>query len=46
MDGKPHGFGTVQYSEQDAKQRVRFAGEFEHGIRKRSALGRVPVDQA
>mmetsp|Transcript_9619 Transcript_9619/g.27648 ORF Transcript_9619/g.27648 Transcript_9619/m.27648 type:complete len:401 (-) Transcript_9619:723-1925(-) len=35
-DGKPHGFGTVQYSENDAKQRVRFAGEFEHGIRKGS----------
>ena len=36
VEGKPHGFGTVQYADQDAKQRVKFAGEFEHGIRKGS----------
>eukprot|EP00286_Rhodomonas_abbreviata_P021564 CAMPEP_0181296556 /NCGR_PEP_ID=MMETSP1101-20121128/4768_1 /TAXON_ID=46948 /ORGANISM="Rhodomonas abbreviata, Strain Caron Lab Isolate" /LENGTH=378 /DNA_ID=CAMNT_0023401431 /DNA_START=438 /DNA_END=1571 /DNA_ORIENTATION=+ len=35
-EGKPHGFGSVTYSEDDPKQRVRFAGEFEDGIRKGS----------
>ena len=33
-EGKPHGFGSVEYSESDAKQRVRFAGQFEEGLRK------------
>mmetsp|Transcript_7450 Transcript_7450/g.18614 ORF Transcript_7450/g.18614 Transcript_7450/m.18614 type:complete len:401 (+) Transcript_7450:37-1239(+) len=33
-DGKPHGFGAVEYSDNDPKQRVRFAGEFEDGARK------------
>mmetsp|Transcript_9588 Transcript_9588/g.22075 ORF Transcript_9588/g.22075 Transcript_9588/m.22075 type:complete len:383 (+) Transcript_9588:263-1411(+) len=35
-DGKPHGFGSVTYSDDDPKQRVKFAGEFEDGIRKGS----------
>lgn len=33
-EGKPHGFGSVEYSESDPKQRVRFAGQFEEGLRK------------
>eukprot|EP00802_Teleaulax_amphioxeia_P013294 Tamp_13344.p1 GENE.Tamp_13344~~Tamp_13344.p1 ORF type:complete len:392 (+),score=99.03 Tamp_13344:186-1361(+) len=32
-EGRPHGFGTVTYADTDPKQRVRFAGEFEDGIR-------------
>ena len=33
-DGRPNGFGTVTYADTDPKQRVRFAGEFEEGIRR------------
>ena len=32
--GRPNGLGTVVYNENDPKQRVRFAGEFEEGIRR------------
>mmetsp|Transcript_35393 Transcript_35393/g.110638 ORF Transcript_35393/g.110638 Transcript_35393/m.110638 type:complete len:398 (+) Transcript_35393:306-1499(+) len=33
---KPHGFGSIMYAANDQKQRVKFAGEFEDGIRKGS----------
>jgi len=31
--GKPQGFGSVTYAEGDPKQRVRFAGSFDGGVR-------------
>uniref|UniRef100_A0A7S0F0D0 Uncharacterized protein n=1 Tax=Hanusia phi TaxID=3032 RepID=A0A7S0F0D0_9CRYP len=33
---KPHGFGSIVYAADDSKQRVKFAGDFEEGIRKGS----------